>query len=619
MSDLIFSIGMDISQFTKSISDVENELKNLRESLKTATGQGIVETNIQIKKLEQTLVDLKRVGLDKLPQGVTNASNALNSLSQVTRDLPFGFIAIQNNLPLVVDSFGQLTKQAGGVGPALKSIGASLIGPAGLSFAFGAIIAGVTALIQKYGSLGEAFNALLGIAPRLTESQKEFNKAVSEASGNVATEEAKIKILVGTISDLEQPQQKRIEAYNELKKVSPEVVAGIRDENALNASSIDIINKLAESRLALLKLKVQEAGITAVLTKNAEDLANANAEVARLTNEVATATSKYNEGKKQTNALALAAQQGISAESITLKNLQGSLTEAKKKVDEITASQQVYYDQLKPIVAETASINKVTKDRVDNLKAEDKALKQSAAQGQKEYKEGWAGIIDALKEFDAFQKANNAANQRAAAVNAQISQAKALKTRTEAQKKATEESKKAEAAALSLAVAEGEAGFQAPSFAEGFKDLAPKLVKETNAIAGLALFKSTFTDPLEGLFSNFLDTGKFAFADFGKVVLKTINQLVAKIVATGIIKLLGSILFPGAGTAVGVGGGIAKGIGGVLGDLFGFNFGGGVAAPSFAGVGGGQMGMSGQVNVVLRGQDLVGAINRTNSTINRVG
>ena len=165
--------------------------------------------------------------LNNLKAPVVNAQNQLTSLSGVVRDLPFGFVAIQNNLPLVVDSFGQLAKQAGGVGPALKSVGAALIGPAGLSFAFGAIIAGVTALIQKYGSLGEAFNALLGIAPRLTESQKEFNKAVAEASGNAALEEAKIKILVGTINNLEAPQQKRIDAYNELKKISPDVVAEI--------------------------------------------------------------------------------------------------------------------------------------------------------------------------------------------------------------------------------------------------------------------------------------------------------------------------------------------------------------------------------------------------------
>ena len=616
MSGFVFDLGMNIENFTKSISEVEDELKRLKDSLKTATGQGIVETNVQIKQLEKSLVDLKKVGLDKLPGGITNASNALMSLGQVTRDLPFGFIAIQNNLPLVVDSFGQLTKQAGGLGPALKSIGSALIGPAGLSFAFGAIIAGVTALIQKYGSLGEAFNALLGIAPRLTETQKEFNKAVAEATGNVALEEAKIKILVGTITNLDAPQKQRIEAYNELKKVSPDVVAGIKEENALTAASIDIINKSAEARLKLLKLKIQEAGVTAVLTKNAENLANANAEVARLTDEVALATTKYNPAKKKTSTLALAAQQGISAESITLKNLQTELVNAKKRVDEINASQQVYYNQLKPIVAETAAINTATKERISNLKAEDKALKDSAKDGQQKYKEGWQGIISELKEFDAFQKANAAANQRAAAINAQISQAKALKARTEAQKKANEETKKAEDAALALAVAEGEASYQAPNFLEGFKNLGPKLIQETNAAAGLELFRNTFTNPLSDLFTNFLDTGKLAFADFGKAILQTINQVVARIIATGIVNLLGSILFPGAS-------GITKGVGGAFkaafGSILGINFGGGIAAPSFAGVGGGSLGMSGQVNLVLRGQDLVGSLNRTNTLINRVG
>jgi hypothetical protein len=40
---------------------------------------------------------------------------------------------------------------------------------------------------------------------------------------------------------------------------------------------------------------------------------------------------------------------------------------------------------------------------------------------------------------------------------------------------------------------------------------------------------------------------------------------------------------------------------------------------NFGGIQGGGLGMSGQVNVVLRGSDLVGAINRTNSQIKRVG
>lgn len=616
MSGFVFDLGMNIENFTKSISEVEDELKRLKDSLKTATGQGIVETNVQIKQLEKSLVDLKKVGLDKLPGGITNASNALNSLSQVTRDLPFGFIAIQNNLPLVVDSFGQLTKQSGGLGPALKSIGASLIGPAGLSFAFGAVIAGVTALIQKYGSLGNAYSAIVSGNSKLIESQKEFNKAIASTSADVVVEEAKIKILVGTLNNLDAPQKQRIAAYNELKKISPDVVAGIKDENALTSESINIINKSAEARLQLIKLKIQEAGITAVLTKNAEELANANIVLEDANNKVAIAQKNYDNQSKNRLKSGIGLVDNLKDELSILTNLKYERDKAKKVVDGLIATQDQYLKQLPNIVSETSAINLATQQRIDKLKAEDKALKESAKNGQQKYKEGWQGIISELKEFDAFQKANAAANQRAAAINAQISQAKALKARTEAQKKANEETKKAEDAALALAIAEGEASYQAPNFLEGFKNLAPKLIQETNAAAGLELFRNTFTNPLSDLFTNFLDTGKLAFKDFGKAILQTINQVVARIIATGIVNLLGSILFPGAP-------GITKGVGGAFkaafGSILGINFGGGIAAPSFAGVGGGSLGMSGQVNLVLRGQDLVGSLNRTNTLINRVG
>ena len=129
---------------------------------------------------------------------------------------------------------------------------------------------------------------------------------------------------------------------------------------------------------------------------------------------------------------------------------------------------------------------------------------------------------------------------------------------------------------------------------------------------------NVFFAPMSDLFSNFLQTGKFAFKDFAKAILQTISQIVAKIIATGIIKLIANILVPGSGAVVG-GVGAASGGGGFLKSLGGLLGIGGVASPSFNGVGAGQLGMSGSVNMVLRGSDLVGSINRTNSTINRVG
>ena len=93
----------------------------------------------------------------------------------------------------------------------------------------------------------------------------------------------------------------------------------------------------------------------------------------------------------------------------------------------------------------------------------------------------------------------------------------------------------------------------------------------------------------------------------------------AKVIATGIIALLFTIFTGGFGAAAGgSAGGFAKIIGAVSSSL-GFGGAKSVAAPSFGGVQGGGMQMAGAVNLTLRGSDLVGSINRTNSTINKVG
>lgn len=602
MSGFVFDLGMNIENFTKSISEVEDELKRLKDSLKTATGQGIVETNVQIKQLEKSLVDLKKVGLDKLPGGITNASNALMSLGQVTRDLPFGFVAIQNNLPAVVDSFGQLTKQSGGLGPALKSIGASLIGPAGLSFAFGAVIAGVTALIQKYGSLGNAYSALVGGNAKLIENQKEFNKAIASTSADVVVEESKIKILVGTINDLDVPQKKRLAAYNELKKISPDVVAGIKDENALTSESINVINKSAEARLRLIRLKIQEAGITSVLTKNAEELANANIALEDANKKVAIAQKAYDNQSKTTLKSGIGLVDNLKSELSALTNLKYERDNAKKVVEGLIATQEQYLKQLTPITAETSAINLATKERVDLLKKEESQLKINEKEALKALR------AKNLKELEAFNKElSQPLRFEASYVNLFPKLDEKLKGAT----KGLEAFRKKNV--------EVDTKLKGPQFvpSQGFIEAQNQIKALQNTYATVrGNLENVFFNPLNDLFTNFFETGKFAFADFGKTILKTIQQIVSRIIATGIINLLASILLP---TNVLTAAGVAKGVGGAFTNAISSVLGGKIAAPSFVGVGGGALGMSGQVNLVLRGQDLVGSLNRTNTLINRVG
>lgn len=560
-------------------------------------------------------IDQATKSIDKIRPAAANGAASLAALGQVARDAPFGFIAIQNNLPILFDSFGALTKQAGGVGGALKSLGATLAGPTGITFAIGAVIAGATALIQKYGSIGEGIKVLLGISKELTESQKAFNKAVFETTGNLNSEQIKVELLTKTLLNQKSPQADRLAAYGELKKIAPDVVAGIRDENALTKESSILIQANASARKELVKLKIQEAGITAALTSNETKLAELRAKLTIADQEYVKAAKDLNNSNKQSIITGFASQTQQQSAIATLNSNISSVQELRNQINKLTTDNKIYLDQLDPTINSIAQINEGTRQRVSAIKDEDKALKD-LTKAQK----------NALSQQEKTRQQNAAENAE------RIKRQDFLnKTEINSLRKASEERRKIEReaginipktlptapAAMPMNVDAITAQAQAATNALDF------LKKEANMSAAFNLMNDTFFAPVENLFTNFLQTGKFAFKEFAQSILKAISQIVGKIIATGVITLLASLLIPGFGAA---GGGIGKtllsGITGALG-FGGGGFGGAngsrVGQPNFGGVSSGGMQMAGAVNLSLRGSDLVGSINRTNSTINRVG
>jgi len=107
------------------------------------------------------------------------ATLALSNLGRVASDAPFGFIAIANNIEPLIQSLQGLGKTSGGIGGTLKALGASLIGPGGLLLGFSLVSSAITVAVQKYGSLGNAINALFG-------SQDELVKLTADAADSYA-------------------------------------------------------------------------------------------------------------------------------------------------------------------------------------------------------------------------------------------------------------------------------------------------------------------------------------------------------------------------------------------------------------------------------------------------
>jgi len=537
---------------------------------------------------------------------------ALTSLSLVAQDLPFGFIGIQNNLPGVIQGFNGLRRETGSTLGAIKSLGSAMLGPSGLFFAFSAVTAAITFAVQKYGSLSAAIDAIFGktttlslLYARTSKSLEEYNKnlvtnneIVAQSKGSVSGQVEIVKTLAGVVLNLNESEKKRLAALQELKELDKD-----RFEN---------YNLQAESLSAL----------TAEVDKYTESLI-ANAVVEQFKDQVAASSIELN---KQKNLLREISK-GLP--EATKKRKQFQETFGAEIFDPATGARISVADDLDEI---TTSINK-QQEVVDGLQKNyddlSESLKDAVTEALKFVKikppkpeksefDKYRGIIsefDYLSSGEVTTDVNKIlntvlANIRLNSINADDS----LRLILGAQRRRRQEAEKELRTGFKKIPGKAPEILPGSAALESFQNL--EKLKKRFAETTLIL-NETFFSPLSDLFTNFFDTGKFAFEEFGKAVLTAIKSLVAKIIATGIISLLANILVPGSGTigATAAGAGAGR-FGRNLVSLLGF---GNVASPSFAGVGGGQLGFGGSVSLTLRGSDLVGALNRTNTTISRVG
>ena len=531
---------------------------------------------------------------------------ALTNLSLVVQDLPYGFIGIQNNLPALTQSFAQLSAEAGGTQNAIKQLVSGLAGPAGLFLAFSAVTSAVTFAVQKYGSLTNAINVLFSSNSKLTQSQQELNKESARLVANTIEEEVKIKLLQKTINDSLQPMRQRQNAYIALKKIAPEIANGIGKENQLTAENIRLINENISKRIEYIRLRARENAILNIVNKNEEERITLEQQYPALLAKKQQAEKRYNETRGLTFDATKTFNAGLDQEAINFESATKALENNAAQRRNLYKINNDLVNQLEPLIKGISDYDGETQRFTETLKKAKKPLE--------DYKKGWQGIIDELERIRKQKFASiSAANE--------FNVDQTFKRIAEEAKKATieqEKYRKGMEGIISALQQRDSFKMEDPfpfdwvaRFEENVAGI-QRVIDQTNAVA---FMKQNFTDPMSELFLGFIETGKFAFEEFGKVVLKTINQIVAKIIATGIINLLGSILFPGA-----VGGtkGVLGAFIGAFNSVLGFG-GAGVANPSFVGVGGGTFGLSGQVNLVLRGQDLVGSLNRTNTLINRVG
>ena len=594
--DFIFRLGADVSGFTKSISQVEAELKKVQTELKTQTGSAIVETNKYIVELQGSLTNLRSVGLSKLPQALNQGASSLNALGQVARDAPFGFIAIQNNLPILFDQLGTLSTKSGGAVNALKAIGSSLIGPAGVTFAIGAAISVITVLVQKYGSVGAALDALISKQSKYSEeileankSYEKFNKekrdSIEISSQEVASIQgsiSKVSALASIVTDLTKSYNERNSALNDLKSIDKERFGNLD----LEKTKLEDLTTAVDNYIASIKAAAITKGFEGAIGETSVELAKQVKILNVLQNELADAKAAPVTFIGKSDAVDTrdidAATARFNEQNKVVVALRGDIALYNTEIDKSVKAQNTLQAPIDAANKALADQNLATKNAI-KFAAEAKRLAAERIRiAEKERTDALRIVEERIKRQDFLNKEDNKNLERSIKERRKIEREAGINVPTTLP-------------TAPPAIPVNQQNLDAAArVASGALD---SIKQDADLSAALNLAESTFFNPISDLFENFLTTGKFAFKDFGKAVLAAISQIVAKVIATGIISLLFTIFSGGFGAGAGGATGGFKTVIGAITSALGFGGAKSVAAPSFAGVSGGGMQMAGAVNL----------------------
>jgi hypothetical protein len=171
-----FSIGIDadVSALQSKLKSAQNTLAQFEGALKKATNIG--EINYLTKNIDNLKgrINILTQEANKLGRPMGDATNALTNFSRIAQDAPYGMIGITNNLNPMLESFQRLSKTEGGTKKALQAMAAGLTGPAGIGIA----LAVVSSLVVAFGDdIGVFIDKATGGSASLREFANSFTGA----------------------------------------------------------------------------------------------------------------------------------------------------------------------------------------------------------------------------------------------------------------------------------------------------------------------------------------------------------------------------------------------------------------------------------------------------------
>jgi hypothetical protein len=554
MQGIEIPIGADLSQLKAAQKEIKDRLKQIKDGAESA-GAGLG---------------------NGLTAGSNRAAFALTNLGRVAQDAPFGFIGIQNNLNPLLESFQSLKKESGTTSGALKALGQSLIGPAGLGVALSVVGAAILFYQQYQQRANKETKVATDANKELADSIKTLSQVQADGRSNASKDLSQLQSLYSATQNVNIPTKERLKIANDLIKRYPEYLKGISAEEILAGKAAASYNLLTNAILA--------KGYAQAAEENRQKLINQqlNAKVELTKEQIKLDKSSSELSKRTAQKQATLDIQGQAALEKGISRTSDAVDVSKNKINELNAVYKNAASEIKildnvtqgliktfgaDIVVDPEKIdksNKNLKTQSDILKQLDIDFKQISADFSITFGKGNEERVNALK------KAIN--DLISIGFTADSGIIKQLQNQLLAINPSEIESRGKE---LGVNAAKG--------ISEGLATSAPVIAQNINKPLkqGLTDWQSYVNTQLlpqletnfKTFFDNILMTGKFSFDSLGKALLSTLLSIIASDAAKQVTNLLS---FSEKGVAKKDAGGIFSVVGKLL------KIGGGKAAATAA-------------------------------------
>lgn len=400
MPKIQIEIGADNSDLEKKISQSKSLLKKLEAEKDIQIGLGLdtkaLDTQISATKTKLSGLEAqmnKATGAtNNFNKSTANGSNTLMNFSRIAQDAPFGIIGIGNNLTATAESFGHLSKQAGGAGGAIKAILSSLSGIGGILLAVSLVTTGLTIMAQQGLTLGDVFEKITG---KFDQAARDIKTAYEESSKAALGEVASLKALISVAQDETVSRRERLQAVKDIQKQYPAYFGNLSTEQIMYGDLSKEINDVSKALInKAVATKISEkAGDTQykILTLNAQLIKD---------KEILT---------KAEERLQKASTSGATSQ--TLATLSNELQRAKSNVDntrvawlQATGQAKQYQDVLKKFAGTKTAENANESDQAAAAAAAKAAADAKAKAAAKAAAEAAKQREKELKELEAYNK-----------------------------------------------------------------------------------------------------------------------------------------------------------------------------------------------------------------------